>query len=72
VQHSPAYSLLNLRAGTRDIALGGITLSPFVGLSNLLDETYNSSVTVNAFGSRYFEPGPGRTFHVGLTAVIAR
>jgi hypothetical protein len=23
-------------------------------------------VTVNAFGGRYYEPGPGRSFHLGL------
>ena len=26
-----------------------------------------TSVVVNAFGGRYYEPGPGRTLHVGLT-----
>ena len=37
-----------------------------IGIANLLDEEYNSSVVVNAFGGRYFEPGPGRTVHAGL------
>jgi hypothetical protein len=25
-----------------------------------------SSVVVNAFGSRWFEPGPGRSWHIGM------
>jgi hypothetical protein len=32
--------------------------------------TYNASVVVNAAGGRYFEPGPGRTFFVGLDAAF--
>jgi iron complex outermembrane receptor protein len=37
-----------------------------------MDENYNGSVSVNAVGGRFFEPGPGRTFHVGLNAAWAR
>jgi hypothetical protein len=32
----------------------------------VLDARYNASVTVNAFGGRYYEPGPGRTVYLGL------
>ena len=63
-----AYQLLDLRAGLRGLALGGLELSPFGGVSNVFDETYVGSVAVNAFGGRFFEPGPGRTFHIGLSA----
>ena len=62
------YELLDARAGVRDLALERLVISPYAGISNVFDRSYVSSVAVNAFGSRYFEPGPGRTFHVGLRA----
>ena len=67
-----AYTLLQARAGLTGLRVGPVEVSPFVGLQNLTDETYISSVTVNAFGSRYYEPGPGRTFFVGGSLSISR
>jgi len=32
---------------------------------------HNTSVTVNAFGNRYFESGPGRSYYLGGSAKIA-
>jgi iron complex outermembrane receptor protein len=72
VQYSPSYALVHLRAGTDEIRAGGLSLKPFFGVSNVFEEAYNSAVTVNAFGGRFFEPGPGRTFHLGLSAAVAR
>ncbi len=63
---APPWFVLDLRAGLTDLRAGAVKLSPFVAISNLLDRRYVSSVTVNAFGARYFEPGPGRAFEVGL------
>ena len=63
---SPAYGLLDLRVGASGLSLLGLRISPFLGISNLLGKEHYSSVTVNAFGRRYFEPGPGRAFHLGL------
>lgn len=62
---SENYQLVGLRAGWA-IARGNWTLSPFVGLSNLLDQAYDGTVRLNALGGRYFEPGPERAFVVGL------
>ncbi len=42
-------------------------MRPFLGIDNLFDERYNSSIITNAFGRRYFEPSPDREFYVGLT-----
>jgi iron complex outermembrane receptor protein len=67
-----SYTLFGARAGLSGVRLGSIELSPFAGVQNLTDETYISSVTVNAFGSRYYEPGPGRTFYVGGTVAVSR
>jgi iron complex outermembrane receptor protein len=62
---TPSYSVLELRGGL-DVRVAGLQLAPFAAVSNLTDERYVSSVVVNAFGNRYFEPGPGRWYQVGL------
>lgn len=46
--------------------VGGIGLTPFAGVNNVFDRRYVSSVTVNGFGGRVFEPGPGRNAYAGL------
>jgi iron complex outermembrane recepter protein len=60
------YTLASLRFGI-DVDLGDFTLSPFVGINNLFDETYTSNVRLNAAFARYFEPGPGRNGYAGIT-----
>lgn len=62
-----SYSLLDVRAGFKDVPLGALVVSPFGGVTNVLDETYVTSVVVNAFGGRYFEPGPPRSFYLGVS-----
>ena len=61
-----ATFVADLRAGLSEIAFGSTAASPFLALSNLLDREYVTSVVVNAFGGRYFEPGPGRTLQMGV------
>jgi len=39
---------------------------PLLGLNNLFDIRYNSSVVVNAVGRRHYEPAPGRNVYLGL------
>lgn len=63
---SPAFATFDLRAGGQRIRAGRSTLEPFVGLTNLLDRSYNTSVVVNAAARRYFEPGPRRMLYGGL------
>ena len=74
-----AYTLVGLRAGGRTIQLGGIEISPFAGVQNLMDKRYMASVVPNAFAPvanhtnvRFYEPGPGRTFYVGGTLAVSR
>lgn len=62
---SPAYTVTDLRAGLERLRIGGAELAPFVGVTNLFDTDYNTSVVVNAFGGRFFEPGPPRAFYLG-------
>jgi len=63
---SPSYTVSNLRFGW-DIDPGTTTISPFVGINNLFDETYDANVRINAFGGRYYEPAPDRNVYAGVT-----
>ncbi len=45
----------------------GVIMVPFVNINNLFDVQYNSSVVVNAFGGRYYEPAPGITWQTGVS-----
>ncbi|HXH82628.1 MAG TPA: TonB-dependent receptor, partial [Candidatus Tectomicrobia bacterium] len=58
-----AYTVFNVRAGFdhRPWNLGF-----FVEARNLTDETYASSVVVDAANGRFFEPGDGRAFYAGV------
>jgi iron complex outermembrane receptor protein len=66
---APRYVLVNLNLGHEGIELSGLTLKPFVTINNVLDERYAGSVVVNAFGGRYYEPAPERSFAAGLNIV---
>ncbi|HEU0302275.1 MAG TPA: TonB-dependent receptor, partial [Longimicrobium sp.] len=67
---SPAYTLVDVRGGWNGVRAGRMALSPFAGVTNLLDRAYNTSVVVNAFGRRYYEPGPGRALYAGLSLTL--
>jgi iron complex outermembrane recepter protein len=41
-------------------------LLPFIQIRNITNETYNSSVSINAFGGRFFEPAAPRNMLAGL------
>ena len=60
-----AYTLSNLRLGF-DASRGGATFSPFVGVNNLFDQSYNANIRLNAFGGRFYEPGPERNIYAGV------
>lgn len=62
--HSPGYAVTNVRAAAH---VHGIGL--FGGIGNLFDRAYNTSVVINATGGRYYEPGAGRTFYLGVEAL---
>ncbi len=61
-----SYAVVDLRFGY-DGHWGGVDVRPFLGIDNLLDERYNSSIITNGLGGRFFEPSPDREFYVGLT-----
>jgi iron complex outermembrane recepter protein len=62
-----SYALVNLRYSiTLENLLAGSTIRPFISVHNLFNTRYNTSVAINAFGGRYFEPGSDRWFRAGL------
>jgi iron complex outermembrane receptor protein len=73
---APPYTLFNARGGHLHLTLGDGAwrweLAPYAGIDNILDRRYHASVTINAFGGRFFEPGPGRTFYAGVAVNIGR
>ncbi len=62
---APAYWVADLRAGVDEAVAGGFRIAPLLGVTNLLDRFHAASVVPNAFGGRYFEPGPGRSLYLG-------
>lgn len=62
-----SYVVTSLRWTTDKIELGGNTsLRPFLNVGNIFDETYATSLNINAFGGYYFEPGASRSLQAGL------
>jgi iron complex outermembrane receptor protein len=59
-----AYDIVNARMAIK--APTSFAMEPVIGVENIFDKTWASNVVVNAAGGRYYEPGPGRTFYVGL------
>jgi iron complex outermembrane receptor protein len=66
--YAASYGLVDLRGGTRPLRIGSVEVAPVAGIANVFDTRHVAAVTVNAFGGRFFKPGPGRTFHLGLRA----
>lgn len=67
--HAPAFTIGDIRLGTRAFRRRGVQATITAGVQNVAGSEYNTSVVVNAFGRRFYEPGPARTLHVGATVV---
>ncbi|MEX2404129.1 MAG: TonB-dependent receptor [Balneolales bacterium] len=65
------YTVLDLQLGHQNLALTpNLSVQPFIKINNITNVRYNASVSINAYGGRYFEPAPGRVFQVGFTLDI--
>nr|WP_244479255.1 TonB-dependent receptor [Stenotrophomonas terrae] len=69
--NAPGYGLVNLEMARQWTTLRG-PLRAFARVDNLLDQRYIGSVIVNDGNQRYYEPGPDRSFTVGLQWQWAR
>jgi iron complex outermembrane receptor protein len=67
---SPGYAIFNARLVTSG-ALGSSGAELVVGAQNLFNTRYVSSVSVNAAGGKFYEPGSQRSVYVGLTLLAA-
>jgi iron complex outermembrane receptor protein len=69
-ESSPGYGVFNARIVTgKTVGFSGAELT--VGAQNLFNARYVSSVSVNAAGGKFYEPGSLRSVYVGLTLMAA-
>jgi iron complex outermembrane receptor protein len=64
---APSWTVVNLRAGGR-FRWGSLELEPLLRLDNATGRNYAGSVIVNEAQRRFFEPAPGRTWMLSVTA----
>jgi iron complex outermembrane receptor protein len=72
-----SYRVVDLRFGfTHGLGFAyknqEVGFRPFVGIDNLFNKRYNAATSPNAFGNRFYDPAPGRTFYVGMTIAAGR
>ena len=65
-----AYSLVDINLTHSGIPLGTALVRPFFQISNLFDETYVSSVSINSSSGSYFDPGSGRSVQGGINVLF--
>jgi iron complex outermembrane receptor protein len=64
-----AYWIMDMRLGWRR-GLKKTDFEIFCGANNLFDQRYNGAITPNAFADRFFEPAPGRSWYLGVSAAF--
>jgi iron complex outermembrane receptor protein len=69
-ESSPGYGILSARIVT-GVALGRSGAEVTLGAQNLFNARYVSSVSVNAAGGKFYEPGSQRSVYLGLTLMAA-
>jgi iron complex outermembrane receptor protein len=74
--YSDAYHLFNTQAGYRTRLMEQLSLGIELGVNNLFDTRYASSVLINATGfggsePRYYYPGNGRNYYAGILFLYA-
>ncbi|HEX6627090.1 MAG TPA: TonB-dependent receptor, partial [Gemmatimonadaceae bacterium] len=69
-ERAPGFGIVNVRLVSAALWRGsGAELT--VGAQNVFDRKYISSVSVNASGGKFYEPGSERAYFVGITLVAA-
>ncbi|HAC15501.1 MAG TPA: hypothetical protein DCE78_06090 [Bacteroidetes bacterium] len=66
---SEGYVVVNYQLSHHGIVLdikSDIVLKPYLSIRNIMDANYISSVSINAFGSRSYEPAMPRNFVAGV------
>lgn len=65
-----ACQLLQARVGWKGIRSKSVAVEFFVGVDNLLNQTYSLGNDINAFGGRYYNAAPPMNFYGGLQAKL--
>ena len=65
-----AYTLWDFRTGLSGQRIGNVEVAPFVSVTNISNQVYAAALAINAFGGRYFEPGPRRALSAGVSATF--
>jgi iron complex outermembrane receptor protein len=69
-ERAPGYAIFNARVVSSALWQGSGAEITF-GAQNLFDTPYISSVSVNAAGGKFYEPGSQRSVYVGITLLAA-
>ena len=69
-ESSPGYGIVNARI-ISGAALGVSSAKLTIGVQNLFDKRWVSSVSVNAAGGKFYEPGSQRSLYLGLSLLGA-
>lgn len=69
---APGHAVADVRVEWAGARTGGVRWAPFAGVTNVTDRDWVAAVTVNAFGRRYYEPGPGRALYAGVRVAAGR
>lgn len=65
-----AFNVLNIGV-SREIRLTGKSvIVPYLNVRNVTDQRYSASVSINAFGGRFFEPGLPRNVVLGISLLL--
>ncbi len=59
------YWVYGARGGWRHTLAGHLEVNLFAGVDNAFDRRYSLGNDLNAFGNRYFQPAPGRSYYGG-------
>ena len=60
-------SLVTDLRGGYNFTMNGLSIEPFIGISNLFNEVYSANARINAFGGRFYESGPDRNLYAGVS-----
>lgn len=59
------YWVYGARGGWRHTLAGHLEVNLFAGVDNAFDRRYSLGNDLNAFGNRFFQPAPGRSYYGG-------
>jgi iron complex outermembrane recepter protein len=70
--YAKPYHLITLKLSYAKNLMKKVSIRISAGAENLLDEKYSLGNDINAFGGRYYNAAPGRSFYVSVTLKAGR